>query len=43
MAKFRNRPTWEELRQYGALTTISGQEFVYNKLIRELVAVVLAK
>lgn len=43
MAKLRNRPTWEELRQYGALTTISGQEFVYIKLIREIVAVVLAK
>ena len=43
MAKLRNRPTWDELRQYGVLTTISGQEFVYIKFIRELVQVVSAK
>lgn len=43
MAKLRNRPTWEELRKSGALTTIGGQEFVYIKLIRELVAVVSKK
>lgn len=43
MAKLRNRPTWEELRQYGVLTIIGSQEFVYIKFIRDLVRVVSAK
>lgn len=43
MARIRFRPTWAELKAYGALVTIGNQEFIKLKTVEKLLNVVRVK
>lgn len=43
MARIRFRPTWAELKAYGALVTIGNQEFIKLELVEKLLKAVSVK
>lgn len=43
MAQIRFRPTWAELKAYGALVTIGNQEFIKLKTVEKLLQVISVK
>ena len=43
MARIRFRPTWAELKAYGALVVINDHEFIKLELVEELLKVVSIK